>query len=207
MNDLTTTNGLEIDLASTGAKFTAVELRLPEDMPEADWAQVGRRLIRADQVVQWWLGDWAQFGAGNPDKAGWRKKGALIEFCKANRFNYANLRQLSWVSGSVHLSCRRDTVPWSFYAEIAALKPKEQKQWIDRVLDEELTRAALRKAIRIDGGKENALVSDGKSLVNGTKYFDLLKLWLLNRPEDFWIPERKAIWTARIAELIRIIDP
>ncbi len=87
------------------------------------------------------------------------------------------------------------------------LPPREQKKWINTAIENGWKAPELRKAIRVDNGDENALVSDGKSLVNGTKYFDLLKLWLLNRPEDFWLLERKAIWVQRIGELLKIIDP
>lgn len=205
MTDLTT-NGLQIDLASTGARFTPVELKLPEDMPKADWSHIGQKLLRADQVMQWWIGDWAQFGAGNADKDGWRKKGALIEFCRANRVDYGNLRNKSYVSGAVHLSLRRDNVRWSFFQEIAPLKPREQRIWLEKVIDDELTVSNLRQQIRISKGEDNALVSDGPRMEFGVQYFDNLKGWLLKRPSEFWIPERRGIWEERIMELARIVS-
>jgi len=205
MTDLTD-NGLQIDLASTGARFTPVELKLPEDMPKAEWVHVGQKLLRADQVMQWWIGDWAQFGAGNPDKEGWRQKGALIEFCKANRVDYGNLRNKSWVSGSIHLQLRRDSVSWGFYQEIAPLRPREQKLWLEKAISQELSRSSLRQAIRIANGEENALLSDGPRIEFGTQYFDNLKGWLLKRPPEFWTENRREVWEGRIMELARIVS-
>jgi hypothetical protein len=200
-----TTNGLQIDLASTGARFTPVALRLPEDMPKADWVHVGQKLLRADQVMQWWIGDWAQFGAGNPDKEGWRKKGALIEFCKANRVDYSNVRNKSYVSGAVHLSLRRDNVRWSFFQEIAPLRPREQKEWLEKAVSQELTVSNLRQQIRISKGEQNALLSDGPRIEFGTQYFEELMGWLVKRPPEFWTVARKEIWEERIMKMAKFV--
>ncbi len=205
MIDLTNTNGLQIDLASTGAEFTTTGLNLPDDLPEAEWAKIGQKLVRGNQVIQWWIGDWAQFGAGNPSANGWRKKGALIEFCRLNGFNYNTLRGYSWVSGSIHLCLRRSNLEYSFFKEVADLSPKEQRKWLNRATEGDLSVADLRREIRVSNGEQNALVSEGPTLEFGTKYFDDLKGWLLVRPESFWIPERQELWKNRILELVSIV--
>ena len=199
---LTVDPQLETELATTGARFTPVELRLPEDLDEAHWARIGTKLLRADQVMQWWIGDWAFFGSPHPDKTGWRKRGALLEFCKANSLDYGNARNKAWVSGSVHLSLRRDGVRWSLFQEIAPLAPKDQKRWLDKALEKDLTVAALRREIRISQGEYNALDSEGPTLEFGTKYYEDLKAWMDKRPEGFWILERQAIWKDRLMALI-----
>jgi len=206
VTDLTTSTGLESDLTATGARFSPVELRLPDTISKSDWAQIGQKLLRADQVMQWWIGDWAAFGAGDETKEGWRKRGALAEFCRMNpNLDYGNVRNKAWVSSSVHLSLRRTSLPWSYFQEIAPLKPRDQKIWIERAASESLTVADLRKRIRLDGGEGNALVSDGPIIEFGTEYFDCLKAWLLKRPPEFWTLETKDIWEGRTLELARIV--
>lgn len=205
MTDLTT-NGLQIDLASTGARFSAVELKLPETLGKPEWAQLGIKLHRTEQVVQWWIGDWAAFGAPHPESPGWRKHGALLEFCKANEFDYGSISNKATISRSIHNSLRRERVPLSFFACLTRLKPREQKYWVERIEREKLTRGALRTAIRISEGEENALLSDGPRMEFGTQYFDDLKGWLLKRTPEFWTEDRKEIWEKRVMELAKIVS-
>jgi hypothetical protein len=53
---------IETDLEANGVRFRALGLELPEDLGEEVWAQLGRRLCRTDQVLKWWIGDWAACG-------------------------------------------------------------------------------------------------------------------------------------------------
>jgi len=188
-------NPLELELSARGATFNPLELTLPETLPLEEWAAVGRQLCRADQVMQWWLGDWAAFGN--------RKYGQLKEFAAANNLNYAGLRQAAWVSSSVELSRRRDNVEWSKHMEVAALKPKEQTKWLAKVADESLTRADLRRQIRLAGGKQNALVPDGPATKFISKACDDLLHWLTSQPAEFWTADRKALWRARLDPLVK----
>jgi hypothetical protein len=205
MTDLTQ-SGLQINLASTGARFTPTGLWLPEALPEGDWAKIGQGLLRGEQVLQWWIGDWAAFGSPHSEMKGWRKKGGLTEFCRLNEFDYGTISNKATISRSIHLSLRRESVPLSFFAVLSPLKPKEQQVWLSRIEQEKLSRGDLRRAIRISQGEQNALLSDGPIMEYGTKYFDDLKAWLKNRPKEFWDePERLAIWTARIAELAQLL--
>jgi hypothetical protein len=50
------------DLEASGACLSPLELSLPREMSLDAWCAIGRRLCRADQVMRWWLGDWAAFG-------------------------------------------------------------------------------------------------------------------------------------------------
>lgn len=187
--------------ASDGIKFTPLGLELPESMNEQDWANLGHKLLRMDRICQWWIGDWAQFGAGSEDAKGWRKHGALKAFCDTNGIDYGTTRDASWISGSVHLSLRRDNVEYSFYRELAPLKPKEQKKWLAVIVQEGIPRAELRRRIRISQGEESALESDGPVLASGTRHYEDLKAWIEGRPVGFWNEERLHIWESRVEAL------
>lgn len=187
-----------------GVDFTPLELRLRADLSMEDWAEVGRRLCRSDRVMQWWLGDWARFGAGDQNAPGWRKYGRLKEFAEANGLDYQTLRNLAWVSGRVELSRRRDSVEWTKHAEVAALPPKEQEKWLAKTDKEELPRAELRRQIRQSQaeGDNNALASDGPIMKFAHKACDDLVNWLKQRPEDFWSEDRRAAWRKRLQPVV-----
>lgn len=189
---------LELELAATGATFNPLELNLPETLVLEEWAAVGRKLCRADQVMKWWLGDWAAFGL--------RKYGQLKEFATANNLNYGSLRNAAWVSSAVEKSRRRDTVDWSKHAEVAALKPREQTKWLTRVAEENLPVAELRKQIRANLGTHNALAADGPATKFITKASDDLVHWLQTQPADFWTIDRRILWRSRLKPLVEFYD-
>jgi hypothetical protein len=193
------------DIAATGAKFGALELSMPEAISLDDWAAVGRRLCRTDQVVKWWLGDWAAFGLGDKDQKGWRKHGQLKEFADANGVDYQTLRNLAWVSGKVELSRRRDNVEWSKHAEVAALPAKEQTKWLAKMEAEEMPRGELRRQIRQAQAApgSNALESDGPVMRFASKALDDLVNWLKTRPEAFWDEKRRTQWKLRLAPVVK----
>jgi hypothetical protein len=193
-----TTDDISVELADKGARFEPVQLFLPEETSLEDWAAIGRKLCRADQVMQWWLGDWAAFGA--------RKYGQLKEFAEANNLNYAGLRQAAWVSQSVELSRRRDNVEWSKHMEVAALNPKDQSKWLLKAETEGLSRSELRSQIRLSQGSQNALISDGPQIKFAQKWRDDLLHWLTHRPLDFWSEGRKAMWRDLLKPLVAFYE-
>ena len=192
-------------VAAKGIKFTPLGLELPEDLKEGDWANLGHKLLRMDRICQWWIGDWAQFGAGSNSANGWRKHGALKAFCETNGIDYGTTRNAAWVSGSVHLSLRRDNVEYSFYQELAPLKPKDQKKWLATIVQEGIPRAELRRRIRISQGEDSALDSDGPILASGTRHYEELKAWIEGRNMDFWQPDRIQIWKVRLRKLVEAV--
>lgn len=189
---------IELELQQRGVSFTATKLELPEDLPQQDWAEIGRQLLRADQMMQWWIGDWAAFG----DK----KFGALKEFCEINGFNYGTAKNLGWVARSIHLSLRRDHLQFSYYPEVAALKPKDQKRFLELAESKRLAVSELRREIRQSFGTHNALESDGPVMRFAVKLCDDLLGWLQTRGEEFWNPDRRAIWKARLAPIVKFAE-
>jgi len=216
---------VEAELAERGAEFSPVELRLPETLDLEAWCAVGRRLTRADQVMQWWLGDWAAYGlrkfegvvdeslgskvSGLKSGSQRPRRGALKEFAESHGINYGTLRNLAWVSMHVDLSRRRDTVEWSKHAEVAPLPAKEQTKWLTKVEEENLPRAELRQQIRLSQGESNALQSDGPVMESPRKHIDGLIRWIAAHPDPgepdadgFWVPERRAEWKEWLAPVL-----
>jgi hypothetical protein len=188
------TETLELELSKSGANFSALGLTLPEELPVENWVHLGQQLNRSNQLVNWWMGDWAAYGQ--------RKYGRLKEFAEANGIDYGYLRDMVWVSESVELSPRRDNLEWTFYRDIASLPPKDQTKWINRIVENKLTRSQLRTQIRQSKGETNGLVSEGQTLKLLSKFHDDFWRELKSKPTEFWTPERKKIWRDRLTPLV-----
>ena len=100
------------------------------------------------------------------------------------------------------MSRRRDSLEWSKHAEVAALPPRDQLKWLDKMEKEQLPRSVVRQQIRISQGESNALVTDGPVTKFVTKALDDLLAWLGGRPEGFWTEDRRAIWRERLKPLV-----
>lgn len=179
-----------------GVEFSPLELRLPENLPEQEWVSIGQRLLRYERISQWWIGDWAAFGE--------RKYGALKEFCELNGYNYGTVRNKSWVSGSIHLTLRRDNIEPAFFQEISPFKPVDQKKWLKRIESEKLSVGDLRAQIRLSKGEANAAVSDGPKMGFIERGLDEFISWWRGRPTEFWTPERKAYWRQALKPIVEI---
>lgn len=187
---------LQLELAAIDAHFTPIGLELREGLDMHDWAKIGTRLCRMDQVVKWWVGDWAAFGL--------RAYGKLKEFSETNGINYQTLANLAWVSGSVEVSRRRESLPWTLHAEVAGLEPAKQIEWLDKVESEKLPCSELRKQIRQSKGERNALASDGPQVKFASKCFDDANHFLRTAPDSFW--EEPGRWQAWIERLQPMYD-
>ena len=60
------------------------------------------------------------------------------------------LRDFKWVAEKIPLSVRTDILSFDHHRRVAPLKPAEQKKWLRRAVDEEMTVAELRRAIRAE---------------------------------------------------------
>jgi hypothetical protein len=185
---------LETELASQRVRFSPLGLELPDDLDLDGWTAVGRKLCRADQVMKWWLGDWAAFGE--------RKYGKLKEFAVANGINPQTLMNHAWVSRAVEISRRRESLEWTKHEVVAPLTAVEQTKWLDQAEAERPPVAELRKQIRISQGESNALQGDGPVVKFGLKAADDLVHWLKSRPGDFWSPDRCAAVRARLKPVV-----
>jgi hypothetical protein len=85
------------------SQLQPLSLHLSETMSYAEWASAGRQLARLSHGVAWALGDWLIYGQA---RYGSRYRDALA----ATQLDYQTLRNYAWVSRSVPLSRRRDTL-------------------------------------------------------------------------------------------------
>lgn len=139
----TRTNSRELDGYSDHEKLlvTPVGLRFPATMSYSDWERAGRRLASISNSFMWCLGDWVAYGL---DKYTDRYYQAI----QAVGLDYKTLRNYTWVARRFKWSRRRADLSFQHHAEVAALPPEEQDQWLDRATSHQWSRNQLREHLR-----------------------------------------------------------
>ncbi len=106
-----------------------------------EWKKCGEFLKQAEKSVQFWIGDWLNYGEHR-----WGEM--YTQAIEITGQEYKTVRNEKWVSSKIELSRRRDNLSFSHHAEVAQLEPEEQDYWLDKAEEEGLSRNELRKAIR-----------------------------------------------------------
>ena len=117
----------------------------------AEWEKCGAVLQQIEGAVQWWVGDWLNFG----QHAYGEKYSQVLD---ATHWKYQTLANFAYVAQHIDISRRRENVTFSLSAEVAALPPADQEVWFDRIEEEGLTRSTLRSAMRLQRRQEQYAV-------------------------------------------------
>jgi len=138
-----TTVTAEGELVVGGFRFSPTEL-IPIGEPDFEaWDNVGVFLRYIHTGSQFWIGDWLNYG----EHAYGEKYSQAVEH---TGYDLHTLQTYSWIARQVSPENRIEKVPFGHYANgIAALEPAEQKKWVKKVIDEEMTQAELRQALRL----------------------------------------------------------
>jgi hypothetical protein len=113
----------------------------PHDLDRAGWLSAGTSLAEFGRVNNWWLGDWIRYGT-----ARWGEK--YVEAAKLTGLDSKTLRNIAYVASRFDLSRRRDNLTWTHHAEVAALRPEQQEEWLDRALTQRMSPGDLRLELR-----------------------------------------------------------
>lgn len=142
-------SGAEITKPIPGA-ISEVGLELPDGLSVEEWSKAGRRLSQIDRAVQWWIGDWLNYG----ERTYGDKYADAVEI---TGYSEKTLRNFAYVARAVEMSRRRDDLSWSHHAEVASFGGAEQDRWLMAAEANGWSKGKLRTEIR-DQGKERALV-------------------------------------------------
>lgn len=131
--------------------ITALSWSFPPDLSWPEYEKIcqsfGAGARGLSNALQWAVGDLIVYGE--------RKFGEKVyQALESLGYNERTLGNLARVA-EVFPRARRHTLPVTFahHAEVAALHPEEQDEWLDKAAKEGWTRAEFRKALR--GGKES----------------------------------------------------
>jgi hypothetical protein len=125
----------------------------PQTLDRAGWLAAGVSLAEFGRVNNWWVGDWIRYG-----NAHWGEK--YTEAARVTGLDAKTLRNIAYVASRFQLSRRRDNLSWTHHAELAALSPDQQDQWLDRSLSLRLSPGDLRIELR---SAQRALQSTGEN--------------------------------------------
>jgi hypothetical protein len=110
-------------------------------LDEADWLATGRRLGTIARGSQWWLGDWALYGASQ-----WGDR--YSEAARATGYDRGMLRSLAWIASRIDKSVRNEKLTWDHHVLVSSLEPDEQKYWLDRAEEERFSVGDLKLELR-----------------------------------------------------------
>lgn len=130
-----------------------VELRpngliLPRTLSYEAWLAVGDELKKYEAGIQWWIGDWINYG-----EARWGEKYA--QALEETGFDYQTLQNQAYVARAFEISprgekpARRENLSWSHHRAVAALKPAEADELLSRAEAEQLTTREIEREATI----------------------------------------------------------
>jgi N6-adenosine-specific RNA methylase IME4 len=124
-------------------QWTKTALVLPRSLSFDEWERVGQALRMVEGSVQWWLGDWCNFG----ERAYGEKYSQAVE---ATDYEYGTVANASYVASRFESSRRRETLSFGHHQNVAALDPGIQDGWLSLAESERWSvqelRARLKKA-------------------------------------------------------------
>lgn len=134
-------NGTEIVLPST--QFTPVGWTPDRELSYEEWEAIGDRLSRVGAAVNWWIGDWINYGER---KYGEKYAQALALF--DGQFDYSALAKLASIARNIKSLRRNKLLSWSHHYEVAKLDDDAQSALLNLAENNHLSVRDLREAVR-----------------------------------------------------------
>lgn len=134
---------VDAEIVFPAAQFTATGWTPNNGLSYDDWRDVGRRISLVGGAVNWWIGDWINYGS---DKYGEKYAQALEVF--DGQYEYSTLRKMAYLSSSMELFRRRNNLSWAHHMEVAKLDEGAQSALLDFAEQNHLSRNDLRIAVR-----------------------------------------------------------
>lgn len=134
-------------------QYLETGLVFDNDINRGEWNDIGLMLKTASKGIQWWVGDWLNFGE--------RKWGEMYtQALEATDYSDHSLRIAKYVSAKIELFRRRNNLSWGHHAEVAALSNQQQDYWLDYAEKNNLSVHDLRREIK-GGIKELPPIIEG----------------------------------------------
>lgn len=127
------------ELITQGMEFTKTSLTIDPATSYDSWESIGEQLNQIEGAIQWWIGDWLNFGE--------RRYGEMYAQA-VDESQVRSWQNYKWVANAVETSNRLENVPWTHHMYVAALSSDEQVYWLDRAEKEKMSVSDLRHAIK-----------------------------------------------------------
>lgn len=146
--------GKSLNTISGHAEATAAGLSFGAELSYAEWESVGFELAKVGKAMQWWIGDWVNYGG---KRYGETYKAAI----DATGMAYQTVANFASVCSTFEFSRRRENLSFNRHVAVQSLEPDQQDELLDRAEAEGLSCAKLREIVR----SMNAIESDDEELV------------------------------------------
>lgn len=128
-------------LADKHFKFLPTGLVVAGEPDYEAWELIGRQLGYIQGAVHWWIGDWLNYGE--------RAYGeTYAQAMEETGFEYGTLANDKYVANVIGLSSRNESLSFKHHVAVAPLEPEQQKEWLDRAEEEDLSARELRHQIK-----------------------------------------------------------
>jgi len=122
-------------------KISRISLIIPNNLQYVEWENIGDYLKNIERSVQWWMGDWLNYGEHT---YGEKYSQALY----MGEYEYQTLANFKWVSSRVEFSVRTENLSWEHHKVVAPLIKKEQVFFLNIAVEEKLSVRELKELIR-----------------------------------------------------------
>ena len=121
--------------------------------PYEEWEKCGAFLQQIEGAVQWWIGDWLNYG----EHAYGEKYSQALD---ATGIKLRTLESCAYVAAHVETTRRRVGVGWTLYQDLASLPSDQQEDWLVKVVAGDWTRARLRTELRLQNRRVQYATGD-----------------------------------------------
>lgn len=128
-----------------GCHFSEVGLDIDPGMKFEHWERLVRSLERAEQGIQWYLGDALNYGEMEYGE----KYAQVVDAHKKTGIPIQTLKNYQWVASRIPKVRRLTSASWSVHQEVAPLKPAKQIEVLKKIEKGEIrseSRAVRREA-------------------------------------------------------------
>jgi len=177
MESLTLSSNYDIEYR--GFKLHSTGLEAVGNPSFEQWEDVGKFIKKSDKCVQFWLGDWVNYGEYR-----WGEK--YSQALDETTYEQHALENMASVARKVESSRRREELSYSHHAEVASLTPDKQEKILDLAEKENLTVQEVRVLVK----EEKRLLEGGgmeerKYTPYGDNIFYVSTKWQDSRDDSY----------------------
>lgn len=188
---------LALQAEATGFIASLTHLEIGEEVDFDSWLEYGKKLQTVERSIMWLLADWARHGE--------RKWGEYYtQAVEITGYSKQTLQNAVWVAERIPPEERRESLPFSFHAAVAALPPEERSELLDLAEGEGWTRAQLEEQVQIRKVKAEALRETGEEI--DEELARLIADWSRARKVFMGFAEKHPQFAAYIRDCLEDID-
>jgi hypothetical protein len=133
--------GKSLNIIGDLADATPTGLTLGENLSYAEWESVGFGLAKVGKAMQWWIGDWVNYGG---KRYGETYKAAI----DATGMGYKTVSNFALICSEFEFPRRRGNLSFNHHVEVWSLDHSQQDELLHRAETEGLSCAKLRELVR-----------------------------------------------------------